>query len=291
MFAVNRALRPACLGALMLSALPEAAFGQVPASVRGVVRSAGRPVPRAEVGLVDGMIRVVADDSGRFVVRDLPAAKVRLYARAIGFLAQTVVVDLTEGGAEQDIELVAAAYELPELVAEARWVKPSRLAHTSKYDDFYRRRRAGHGTFLTREDLEKSTALRSFELLRAVPGVKVSWNPPGVPGTEVRFSRCTTFPPKIGVWIDGRRQTFHVPPAPPGVDVSGAVWPGTRTGAGEAVLTWKSTTWQAWLDLLDAVRPGEIEAVEVFRGVSQIPAEFLDDSCAAVVIWTREGGR
>jgi len=31
--------------------------------------------------------------------------------------------------------------------------------------------------------------------------------------------------------------------------------------------------------------------MEIFRGVSQIPVEFLDDNCAAVVIWTREGGK
>jgi hypothetical protein len=29
--------------------------------------------------------------------------------------------------------------------------------------------------------------------------------------------------------------------------------------------------------------------MEIFRGVAQIPAEFLDDSCAAVAIWTRDG--
>jgi len=30
----------------------------------------------------------------------------------------------------------------------------------------------------------------------------------------------------------------------------------------------------------------EVEAVEVYRRAVQIPAEFLDDSCAAIVIWT-----
>jgi hypothetical protein len=35
------------------------------------------------------------------------------------------------------------------------------------------------------------------------------------------------------------------------------------------------------------VSPATIVGVEVYRGVAQLPAEFLDDACAAVVIWTR----
>jgi hypothetical protein len=57
-------------------------------------------------------------------------------------------------------------------------------------------------------------------------------------------------------------------------------------------LGWRSDAWGAWIELFDVVRPGEIEAIEVFRGLSQMPAEFrTHDSCAAVAIWTREGGR
>jgi len=35
------------------------------------------------------------------------------------------------------------------------------------------------------------------------------------------------------------------------------------------------------------VSPATIVGMEVYRGVAELPAEFLDDACAAVVIWTR----
>ena len=40
-------------------------------------------------------------------------------------------------------------------------------------------------------------------------------------------------------------------------------------------------------EALDYVRPSDIEMIEVYRGVGQIPGEFLEDACAAIVIWTR----
>ena len=40
-------------------------------------------------------------------------------------------------------------------------------------------------------------------------------------------------------------------------------------------------------EALEYLRPSDIEMIEVYRGVGQIPGEFLVDSCAAIVIWTR----
>ena len=38
---------------------------------------------------------------------------------------------------------------------------------------------------------------------------------------------------------------------------------------------------------LRGVHPLSVEAMEVYTGVAQIPAEFLEDACAVIVIWTR----
>ncbi|RMH14199.1 MAG: hypothetical protein D6701_11515, partial [Gemmatimonadetes bacterium] len=42
---------------------------------------------------------------------------------------------------------------------------------------------------------------------------------------------------------------------------------------------------------LDLIRPEDIEAIEVYRGASEVPAEFggSDAGCGAIVIWTRRG--
>jgi outer membrane receptor for ferrienterochelin and colicin len=39
----------------------------------------------------------------------------------------------------------------------------------------------------------------------------------------------------------------------------------------------------------DAVSPASIEGIEVYRGLSSVPAEFLnpDSRCGVVVVWTR----
>jgi hypothetical protein len=221
---------------------------------------------------------VEAGPDGGFTLDGIAPGRSTFFVRAIGYRWVTAVLTLSPGDTlDQTFRLEPAVLTLPEVRVEARWAKPARLAHTTKYDDFYRRRKAGHGTFLTRDRIDAANALRSFELLRGVSGVKVSWNPPGVPGTEVRFPRCTDFPPKVSVWVDGN-EIFYRPPPPE---------PGDRDS-----LSWRSNAWGAWIELFDVVRPSDIEAIEVFRGLSQMPAEFRGhDSCAAVAIWTREGGR
>ena len=71
----------------------------------------------------------------------------------------------------------------------------------------------------------------------------------GVVDTHVKFVRCLE---RVSVWIDGDRVRTPTPD-----------------------------------DALASIHPNDVEAIEVYRGLSQIPAEFLDDSCAAIVIWTR----
>ncbi len=72
---------------------------------------------------------------------------------------------------------------------------------------------------------------------------------PGPIGARVTFQRCLE---RVSVWIDGDKVRTTTP--------------------GEA---------------LGLIHPNDVEAIEIYRGLSQIPAEFLDDSCAAIVIWTR----
>jgi hypothetical protein len=38
---------------------------------------------------------------------------------------------------------------------------------------------------------------------------------------------------------------------------------------------------------LDRLLPSQTELMELYRGPAEMPAEFLDDSCAAIVISTR----
>jgi hypothetical protein len=38
---------------------------------------------------------------------------------------------------------------------------------------------------------------------------------------------------------------------------------------------------------LRLVNPAYVEAMEIYRGPSELPAEFMSDDCAAIVVWTR----
>jgi hypothetical protein len=86
-----------------------------------------------------------------------------------------------------------------------------------------------------------------------IAGIRLRFYHSGPGGTDVEFSRC----PRVSVWIDGQKQRFVA---------------GTGLGLGE---------------LLDRVLPSQIALMEVYRGPAEMPAESLDDSCAAVAIWTR----
>jgi len=38
---------------------------------------------------------------------------------------------------------------------------------------------------------------------------------------------------------------------------------------------------------LSLINPADVEAMEIYRGAGELPAEFMSDDCAAIVIWTR----
>ena len=49
---------------------------------------------------------------------------------------------------------------------------------------------------------------------------------------------------------------------------------------------------RTWLEEIDFFSPHQIEMVEIYRGVSQLPGEMADNNarrCGAIGIWTRRG--
>ncbi len=40
-------------------------------------------------------------------------------------------------------------------------------------------------------------------------------------------------------------------------------------------------------EILSSINPADVEAVEIYRGPSELPAEFTENNCAAVVVWSR----
>lgn len=221
--------------------------------------------PLADVVLSIGGTDLSArsDGSGRFHFAAAPWGQVRLRARAVGFAPLDTLMLLQSGLAYTvRLRLTRFVPQLDTVRVEATlaYGKPARYRHTSKFDDFYERRAKKPGSYFTREDIERSGRSRVTELISTVPGITLQDR-----GGQLylRVARCTAptltlgssrGPPPRGwfaVFLDGQR--LQADP----------------------------------LDVLNELKTSEIETIEVYRGVSQLPVEAMGNACAAVFITTR----
>ncbi|HET7551786.1 MAG TPA: carboxypeptidase regulatory-like domain-containing protein [Gemmatimonadaceae bacterium] len=119
---------------------------------------------------------------------------------------------------------------------------------------FDRRKKSGFGTYITRDDIEKRGAINTSDLFRTIPGVQVMWNGSGY---TVQMSRASAGYCPVQYYIDGT--------------------PFLSTGGD---------------DMDQIVQPQDIQAIEVYKGPTETPAEFQGGgsaSCGTIVIWTRRG--
>jgi hypothetical protein len=118
-------------------------------------------------------------------------------------------------------------------------------------DDFARRKSTNRGTFIGRAEIERRGARNGTDVVRTVPGVRLIPRRGGI-GNQVVMTRG-----------DGPRQCV------PQMFVHNMPYSGT----------------------LDDFIAEDIEAVEVYVGTSEVPAE-LDKAgkgiCGAIVVWTRD---
>lgn len=115
---------------------------------------------------------------------------------------------------------------------------------------FHERRDRGFGYFLTREEIEQRGSTDLSNLLRTVPGIRAE--PTQFGQARIQTSRAPAGSRcRIGVFIDRVRYRLA--------------------------------------DDLPGISTKDIEAIEVYRGRSELPAEFADPdlNCGAIVIWTR----
>lgn len=259
---VGKAALLAGLGVLAPSAAP-AQTDSVRSVIEGrVVDPAGLPIAEAEVLWQQGRRSVLTRADGSFNLLIPVRGEVIVLVRRPGFNAQALRVDLTRSSFWRGaIQLQPGSFRLPDIEVTARYAKPAAYAGTNKFDDFFRRERLGLGTFISREQIERSNSFHTIEILRGIPGVHADIHPL-ITAQEVRFARCSTRDPdyNVTVWIDGLR-----------------VYPEGGGGASP----------RAVAEMIARIAPTGIELMEIYRGGSQIPGEFHTDGCAAIVIWTR----
>lgn len=213
-----------------------------------IIDTLGYPVAEAEVAILGTEYQTTSNGAGEFVLDGLPLGLQITRVRKIGYRVQYFPIRLSAGDEwTGKIGIRKLPQMLGEIVVVGRWGKPPKYANTAKYDEFYRRRAGRMGRYLTKEDIESRPTIRISQLLAGIPGLRVAFDRPG--GDEIEFVGCATG--GAGIWIDGQKLNGN-------------------------------TT-----ELLRIVTPSDIEAMEVYVRETQIPAEFRDGSCAAIVMWTR----
>ena len=156
-----------------------------------VVRAEGTPIAGARV-LVPGTARyAVADDSGRFVVRDVPLGTRALYTRAIGYFPDQRTVDIVADAAPLQLRLETMQSVLDTVHVYGHRVYRERQA----YD---RRKRTGLGTFFERKQISAMQLDETTSLLRRVPGFFVV---PGADGDIIQFRGGKCLPDVV---LDGQ---------------------------------------------------------------------------------------
>ena len=222
----------------------------------GKVRSPAMNGVSAQITLLDAQ-RVDTDSSGTFHAL-LPSGVTAIHIRAVGFAPLDTQVVVSQASRDFVFLLSRGTVTLPMVATTASVLKPARYAETTKYDEFYERRHTAiGGTFITREDIEKSSAVELVDLLRGISGVKIERNRFGQP--TVVLDRCkmsisdkpsgTAAVKAVQVFVDGRKM-------------------------------------QDGFDTLQMFKTGDAEAVEVYTSVASLPLAARGDGCGAIFVWT-----
>ena len=268
--------------ALHSAAIVLAAFGMpISARAQAVVRgfvyddSTGTRLAGAAVMLVDPrsdapVVNAKTDSLGQFQLKTGRGLYQIVAVREGYNSVQSAPVPLADGEQLMIRVPIAMNGDPRNKIGVLEHVKPSAAPARSANEpghvaDIARRRLAGTGLQFTRDQLEESQAHTVADFLRRIPGVDVR---EGASSDNVQMrrsggaataSRVPSLACHVGWFMDGMR-----------IDRPGM-----------ATMT----------EGLSSIRLEELDAIEVFRGISEMPAEFAqpDLRCGAIALWTRRG--
>jgi len=215
------------------------------ATVSGVVLLEGSSANAgSRVELVGTDVVAMTNEKGEFTMRDLPSGSKVLLARHLGFGAETVPVDLSSHE-QKHVTMKLAKFVA---VMDPILVTARRSAALDKIG-FSQRRKSGVGYYIGPERLELMHANSVTDILRMVPGLRVSYSPYGDVVSSSRGSRggCVQY------YLDDMFYTE----ATPG-------------------------------DISSFVTGGEVVAVEVYQDTNTPPQYTRAGMyCTTIVLWTK----
>lgn len=250
---------------VVLLAAPLAAHAQA-VEGRLVDDGTGEAVAQGRVALMraDGRVvgRARTEEDGTFRIAAAAAGVYRIRGERAGYApSASGIFDLAAGEVvEVDLRLSAAPLQVEPLTITARRLPP-RVA-VLEQRGFYRRETRGLGRFVRRDQIERQANINLGQVLDRVSGVQIEHD---------RFGKQYIYFPRA------QASRVHEGLCLPVLYVDG--------------LRMEYSTGDLGLDINASVTPESVEALEVYRGVSEIPAEFNNGeaACGAIVIWTREG--
>jgi hypothetical protein len=235
--------------ALLLSAADSGAkVGSASLSGRVVLEgSATNAGTRVE--LVGTDIVAMTNDKGEFTMHNLPSGSRVVLARHVGFGADIAPVDLSS------LQENRVAIKLSKFVAimDPILVTARRSAALDKLG-FNERKKSGFGYYLGPDRLKNMHPINVTDVLRQVPGLRVSYGPNGDVVSSSRGAGSMLGPGCVQYYVDD--MPFR------------EMEPG---------------------DINSFVTGGEVVAVEVYQGAGT-PGRFIQagpSNCTTIVLWTR----
>ena len=282
-----------------LAILPSPARSQ---TVVGVVRDreGGAPVASAQVTVLDTVEAVVttvtSGSKGEFRVRLEHDGTYRIRVSSLGY-AQSLSDPFTLEPLESlqvDLWLSPEPISLPALEVRSRR-RP--LTDNVMLQGFVERREKGWGQFLTRDQIEERDVGSVAGILRSVPGVTVVKHPdPARAGWYlIKLNRAA---PALRSLLSNDSCKLHPYSADcvnREIDPERAAQELVSDGCPPVFYIDGVKVHDAGYitEILNVTPPSHLEGLEVYRGASEMPAEFggSDARCGVVVIWTRRGGQ
>ena len=246
--------------AMMLVSLWAGAQDAAVIVISGAVRNAqGVAIPGAEVWLDGTDRRAVSNDSGEYRLDAAASGRAKLMVRRVGFRPGSKRLSLASGDRKSvSFTLEGLVDELDAVVVTAREGANGRLR------EFWARRMVGIGVFITRAEIERRHPPQTADLFQGVMGLRVVARGGGGESTKLVTGRqaISASPRANSAASNSCAFQYYVD----GIFMS----PGTFT--------------------VDDIAPSDIEAIEIFRGPSEVPARFRarETGCGLVVLWTRE---
>ena len=275
---------------LLLTGLPGAGSAQV---LRGRLLDldTNEPVAGGVVTLIDTLGNrvqtVVTGDDGTYAFTNVRPGYYLVEARRVGYRMWVDGPILLEAGevweSEFHLQVIPVQLDPVEVTAPAA-VYEAYLQRVG----FYERQKSDFGHFITRRDIENRAPERMSDLLHSIPGVEALPSGSGLSRAGIgfrgsRLSQGGACHPRV--YIDGL-VVIRGDARARGLNVQG--FPDFAT---EVRRTDPSMRGEIALD--DFLMPEDVQAVEVYRRASEVPARFggtsTETQCGVIAIWTRRG--